>query len=131
MLVIRTNPWNHKTYEAYTDESDQFNQRLHNNDQLPQVIDPYVCGYCQTRFSSRNKLFYHLNFMNINTIDYNHDMIDVTAAAAATTKNIATIIKKKRKFKKWQQRRAEKTEIRNDKRRKLNDIQVVISKLSI
>jgi len=128
MLVIRTNPWNHKTYEANTDSSDQFNQRLHNNDQLPQVIDPYVCGYCQTRFSSRNKLFYHLNFMNINTIDYNHDMIDVTAAA---TKNIATIIKKKRKFKKWQQRRAEKVEIRNDKRRKLNDIQVVISKLSI
>lgn len=120
MLVTRTNPWNHKTYEADVDSSDQYNQRLHNNDQLPQVVDPYVCGYCQTRFCSRNQLFYHLNFMNINTIDYDAD-----------AENSINIIKKKRKFKKWQQRREEKTEIRYEKRRKLNDIQLTISKLSI
>jgi len=130
MLVIRTNPWNHKTYEANTDSSDQYNQRLHNNDQLPQVVDPYVCGYCQTRFCSRNKLFYHLNFMNINTLDYNKD-IDYDADTDVKAKKSTTIIKKKRKFKKWQQRRAEKTEIRYEKRRKLNDIQLTISKLLI
>lgn len=124
MLVTRTNPWNHKTYEADVDSSDQYNQRLHNNDQLPQVVDPYVCGYCQTRFCSRNQLFYHLNFMNINTIDYDAD-------AETETKNSINIIKNKRKFKKWQQRREEKTEIRYEKRRKLNDIQLTISKLSI
>lgn len=128
MLVTRTNPWNHKTYEADVDSSDQYNQRLHNNDQLPQVVDPYVCGYCQTRFCSRNQLFYHLNFMNINTIDYNKEY---EADAETETKNSINIIKKKRKFKKWQQRREEKTEIRYEKRRKLNDVQLTISKLSI
>ena len=128
MLVTRTNPWNHKTYEADVDSSDQYNQRLHNNDQLPQVVDPYVCGYCQTRFCSRNQLFYHLNFMNINTIDYNKEY---EADAETETKKNINIIKKKRKFKKWQQRREEKTEIRYEKRRKLNDVQLTISKLSI
>lgn len=128
MLVTRTNPWNHKTYEANLDSSDQYNQRLHNNDQLPQVVDPYVCGYCQTRFCSRNQLFYHLNFMNINTLDYNKEY---EADAETETKKNINIIKKKRKLKKWQQRREKKTEIRYEKRRKLNDVQLTISKLSI
>lgn len=128
MLVTRTNPWNHKTYEADIDSSDQYNQRLHNNDQLPQVVDPYVCGYCQTRFCSRNQLFYHLNFMNINTIDYNKEY---EADVETETKKNINIIKKKRKLKKWQQRREKKTEIRYEKRRKLNDVQLTISKLSI
>jgi hypothetical protein len=43
-----------------------FNKAVHNNDHYPLIVDPYICGYCETCFESRNKLFYHLGFMGIN-----------------------------------------------------------------
>ena len=42
--------------------------QVHDNIQIPQIIDPYVCGYCSICFSSRNKLFNHLEMMGIDTL---------------------------------------------------------------
>ena len=70
MFLIKTNIWNGKTYQYDEDKydifTDMFDEKLHNNDITPLIINPYVCGYCQTIFSSRTKLFYHLGYMGIN-----------------------------------------------------------------
>lgn len=44
-----------------------YNKEIHNNDLTPCTMNPYTCGYCLTTFPSRNRLFYHLEVMNINT----------------------------------------------------------------
>ena len=43
-----------------------FNTKIHNNDCYPMIINPFVCGYCDTCFESRNKLFHHLGYMGID-----------------------------------------------------------------
>lgn len=47
--------------------SPMFDESLHLNHLDPKTVDKTVCGYCGTCFASRNQLFYHLNFMNIDT----------------------------------------------------------------
>ena len=74
MYLHRRNPFNGKyyrvniydenkymTYSPYT-----FDKNAHDNSITPMIIDPYVCGYCDTRFCSRNKLFHHLAYIGIN-----------------------------------------------------------------
>jgi hypothetical protein len=71
MIIKNINPWNNKLYEYDSDDYDlsspMFNREVHNNNIIPQIINPHICGYCFVSFDSRNKLFYHLGYNNINT----------------------------------------------------------------
>jgi hypothetical protein len=117
MFISNYNHWTQKNYEYHIDSrhlsTDTFNQNLHNNDQIPQVVDPYVCGYCNTRFSTRNNLFYHLGFMNIDTRDL--DGIDTYNSFNHYLKKWT----KKRKFKEYNNQK--------HKKRKIYDVQKAIS----
>lgn len=130
MYLIKTNPWNHKDYiyDIHLEKinSDMFNQNLHDNNALPQVIDPYVCGYCNTRFCSRNKLFYHLAFMGIDTRDSNIESLEPEIKDQVVKNR-----KRRQKFVKWTKKRVEKDMIRNIKRAKLNDLEINIKRLSL
>lgn len=74
MYLHRRNPFNGKYYRInihnenkyMTYSPNTFNKAVHDNSITPMIVDPYVCAYCDTRFSSRNKLFYHLGYMGIN-----------------------------------------------------------------
>jgi len=79
MFVYSYNNYNGKLYKYKLDEIDlfppMFNIEIHDNDLIPASYDKtsanykfekYKCMYCHTYFASRNKLFYHLGFMNIN-----------------------------------------------------------------
>lgn len=129
MYLIKTNPWNHKDYiYDITQEninSDMFNANLHDNNAFPQVVDPYVCGYCNTRFCSRNRLFYHLAFMGIDTRDSNIE--EKPEIKDQVVKNR----KRRQKFMKWTRQREEKDIIRETKRAKLNDLDMSIKRLSL
>lgn len=63
-IVSKRNPFTLKHYRLSLDDFDE--PIIHDNDVIPQIIDPYVCGYCQKHFTSRNKLFNHLGFMGID-----------------------------------------------------------------
>jgi len=130
MYLIKTNPWNHKDYIYDINQeninSDMFNQNLHDNNALPQVIDPYVCGYCNTRFCSRNRLFYHLAFMGIDTRD-SSKIEEEPEIKDQVVKNR----KRRQKFTKWTQKRLEKDNLREIKRTKLNDLEMTIKRLSL
>jgi siroheme synthase (precorrin-2 oxidase/ferrochelatase) len=130
MYLIKTNPWNHKDYIYDINQeninSDMFNQNLHDNNALPQVIDPYVCGYCNTRFCSRNRLFYHLAFMGIDTRD-SSKIEEEPEIKDQVVKNR----KRRQKFTKWTQKRLEKENMREIKRTKLNDLEMTIKRLSL
>lgn len=130
MYLLKKNPWNHKDYiyDIHLEQinSDMFNQNLHDNNALPQVIDPYVCGYCNTRFCSRNKLFYHLAFMGIDTRDSNIESLEPEIKDQVVKNR-----KRRQKFVKWTKKRVEKDMIRNIKRAKLNDLELNIKRLSL
>lgn len=53
-----------------------FDETLHDNDvEVSYYKNRKCCAYCGTIFPSRNKLFYHLGFQNINinkSISYTH-----------------------------------------------------------
>lgn len=73
MFIYHTNSHTGITYKYDHDEYDiftpMFDRTLHddNIDIDPQWYYPKTCAYCDTTFPSRNKLFYHLGFMNIQT----------------------------------------------------------------
>lgn len=71
MYVYSFNNYNGRYYcydvQAYNINSDMFDWTLHNNDDTPMIKERNACAYCNTLFLSRNRLFYHLGFMNINT----------------------------------------------------------------
>lgn len=62
------NTWNNRTYicDDEDDGSAQFSRLLHNAERDPMHTLRKVCGYCNTLFKSRNALFNHLGFMNID-----------------------------------------------------------------
>jgi hypothetical protein len=68
--IYKFNKYTGKYYKysisEYNTYADMFNEFLHNNDIEPGFIDNHTCGYCKTSFNSRNQLFYHLGFMNID-----------------------------------------------------------------
>lgn len=69
--LYRFNSFRNLYFDYYVDEEDlvkrQFDESLHDNAKIPDMSSPLQCGYCQTIFESRNQLFHHLNFMNIDT----------------------------------------------------------------
>jgi hypothetical protein len=71
MIVYKRNTYNGRYYKYDLDEYDyfdkMFDETLHDNNVIPQY-DRFdtVCGYCGTEFTSRNRLFHHLGFMDIN-----------------------------------------------------------------
>ena len=68
--IYKLNKYTGKYYKYSINEynmySDMFNEFLHNNDIEPDIVDNHTCGYCKTSFNSRNQLFHHLGFMNID-----------------------------------------------------------------
>ena len=52
---------------GYDLESEMFDSNLHKNDVTPEMHNRLQCGYCGTVFTTRSKLFYHLEFNNIDT----------------------------------------------------------------
>ena len=40
---------------------------IHDNSRTPDIYEKNTCGYCNWRFRSREELFHHLAFMNIDT----------------------------------------------------------------
>lgn len=72
MFVYKYNNFEKKYYKYDTDNIDifspMFDEELHQNELTPYNLHRTICQYCNTEFSSRNKLFYHLKFMNIDTV---------------------------------------------------------------
>lgn len=71
MIIYKLNKYNNRYYQYDLDDYDymspMFDEDLHNNDLTPTFVKKTtVCAYCHTAFSSRNKLFYHLGFHNID-----------------------------------------------------------------
>lgn len=72
MFVYKYNQYTKKYYaynlDLYDINSPMFNETLHshNDSNVPLTCTPYECGYCNTFFASRNSLFYHLGFMDID-----------------------------------------------------------------
>lgn len=71
MLIERINIYNNKVYsydsEKYDFNTEMFNDEIHDNSIEPEFYrNSKTCSYCGTTFTSRNKLFYHLGFHNID-----------------------------------------------------------------
>ena len=70
MHVFKYNEYTKKYYKYDADEVDlcdpMFDHDLHNNRLTPMTMHPKICMYCNKVFSSRNQLFYHLGYMNID-----------------------------------------------------------------
>lgn len=70
MFIYKFNQHTKKYYKYDTDDVDiftpMFDEGLHDNSIDPTAFHRHVCVYCNTAFSSRNKLFHHLGYMNID-----------------------------------------------------------------
>ncbi len=71
MYVIRYNNYTNRYYSYDTEKYDMstpmFDKDLHNNDvDFERPLSKLKCQYCGTYFDSRDDLFYHLGFMNID-----------------------------------------------------------------
>lgn len=80
MFIYKYNCHTNKYYKYDNDDIDlfspMFDDTLHNNNITYITLDRNICMYCNTCFSSRNKLFHHLSYMNINTNKVNTNMED-------------------------------------------------------
>lgn len=71
MFIYKFNNFTGKYYKYDLDDFDffspMFNESVHNNDIKPLYDKTSTkCGYCEHIFDSRNQLFYHLGYHNIN-----------------------------------------------------------------
>lgn len=70
MFVYKRNHHIEKNFRYDSDDVDlfspMFDESLHNNSIGFACLHPKMCMYCHTLFPSRNKLFHHLGFMNID-----------------------------------------------------------------
>lgn len=91
-VVSKKNPYTQKHYRVEIEEQDITDSVDHDNDVIPQIVDPFECGYCHKHFPSRNRLFYHLGFMGIDIWSADKVYFD------KTTRNV------KRKYRKQEAR---------------------------
>lgn len=79
MYVYKFNIYTKKYYKYDIDEVDllssMFDDNLHNNELYPVPLERNVCKYCNSMFLTRNKLFYHLGFMNIDIRKDQNEML--------------------------------------------------------
>jgi hypothetical protein len=70
MFIYKFNQHTKKYYKYDTDDVDiftpMFDESLHDNSITPVPLPHHACVYCNTMFPSRNKLFHHLGYMNID-----------------------------------------------------------------
>lgn len=68
MWVERKNVFDGKAYCWDVDDidSEEFDVKLHDNTATPIIFHSQQCMYCKAIFPSRNRLFQHLGFMNID-----------------------------------------------------------------
>lgn len=71
MILYKFNQFLNRYYWYDMNEGDlnnpMYNETIHSNTMTPMLKERNVCGYCNARFGSRNQLFYHLNYHNIDT----------------------------------------------------------------
>lgn len=112
MFISRFNDFTKKYYKYKKNEINvnyeydpMFDDSLHNNNIILNIDNNYnynkTCAYCNKCFISRNRLFHHLAFMNINIInnyqiDIDNDDIDFISEMKIKKKN-----KKKKMMKIW------------------------------
>lgn len=65
---MRRNVFNWRFYyvENYDPSLKMFDEFVHDNS-INETVERHTCLYCMVSFESRNMLFKHLNFMNIDT----------------------------------------------------------------
>lgn len=90
--IFRQNNYNKKVYNYYKceiDNSIKWDQNVHTNYaiQYPDY-SPLECGYCGFFFESKNRLFYHLGFMNIDTRPLFDQLTTIPEAIIDISKNI-------------------------------------------
>ena len=75
MYIYKYNIYEKKYYRYDTDYIDSFSpmfdETIHQNELTPYNLHSTICQYCNTEFESRTKLFYHLKYMNIDTVNKN------------------------------------------------------------
>lgn len=100
MYVYHTNTHTGRTFRYDHDEFDMFtpmfDRTLHNNSTM---IDtrwcyPYTCAYCDASFPSRNRLFFHLGFMDIDTRPVQRDVGATIHEIDRTRKKFLSIVTK-------------------------------------
>ena len=141
MFLYKFNWFTNKYYKYDTDDVDlfspMFDDKLHDNNVTHLNLSKRICMYCNTCFTSRNKLFHHLSFMNINTNynrynestnmdedkndgfqsdmgEYGYEMKEIKSL------NKIRRIHKKRRY--WLNKRNIKKQKRNTKRKNISDI---------
>ena len=71
MYIHRYNQFSQRHYRYPLEDVDltspMFDENIHDNDfDFPKPHSSNICMYCLCHFESRNKLFHHLGFMNID-----------------------------------------------------------------
>lgn len=74
MFIYKYNNFTKKYYKYKINKNinindPMFDNNLHNNNINPIIYHKTTCAYCNTCFASRNKLYYHLAFMDINIVN--------------------------------------------------------------
>lgn len=147
MFLYKFDWFTKKYYKYDTDDVDlfspMFDDKLHDNDITPSNLSKRICMYCNTCFSSRNKLFHHLSYMNINTKPYNDNMDEDKndeyqsdkGEYGYEMKRIKTLkkidkLQKKRRY--WLIKKNKKRQKRNIKKKNMsNIINLLTEKLNI
>lgn len=108
--MFRRNSYNQIIYEGYLDwlDNDHTKLQVSEKDVLNGDFD-YKCGYCLRNFDSRNQLFNHLGFCNVNI---NNSIAKVPCISYMRKKDLPKNIKKiknrKRvKFLRWAKKEKE------------------------
>lgn len=104
--VYRKNNYNQRYYNYYQfeiDDSMKFNEKIHKTYHLENDnYHPLQCGYCGYFFQSRNKLFNHLGFMNIDIRPIFYQILNVPDSIVKIAQNIRYLENRKRKIE-WEE----------------------------
>ena len=100
-----------------------FDDSLHDNCIEPKILYRGMCAYCGCIFPSRNKLFHHLNFMNIDTRKKGEDSM---------LEDVPKLPKKKHRsysFRKYYFGRKKK--INKHKQRSIKDVSLLLENIKL
>lgn len=80
MFLYKFNEHTGKYYKYDTDDvnifTPMFDESLHDNSWKPTIFCKRICMYCYHVFPSRNQLFHHLGFMNIDITTKNDTPVE-------------------------------------------------------
>jgi hypothetical protein len=141
MFIYKYNSFTKQYYKYEADDvnlfSPMFDNDIHDNNTTYISLHRNICMYCNTCFASRNKLFHHLSYMNINTKHSDEDTMDDGYQSDKGDYGYELVIKNKKKsiIKKrnyWLVKKQIKKKKRIIKKKTINDITNMLSnKLNI